>query len=420
MDDGCKRAVLTWHRRAGKDKTCLNFLIKKMFERVGLYFYYFPTLADARKAVWDAIDSDGFPVLGHFPEDAIQKTNDQEMKVVLKNGSIFQLMGTDRLTVVGHNPVGCVFSEYSLQNPKGWDYVRPILRENKGWAVFNFTPRGKNHAYDLYRMAKNNEIWFCQKLTIDETDVLTEEDMEAERKEGMSEDMILQEYYCSFELGVEGSYYFKYMNQALQEGRIKCVPYDESTPVFTFWDLGISDATAIWFAQFVGKEIHLIDYYENIGESIAHYVKLVKEKPYMYSQHFAPHDVVARNLATGISTFDRAAQLGINFEIIPRTSNVNEGIEASRSILRQCWFDEYKCKRGIDCLENYRKNYNEKTRVYSTKPRHDEFSNGADAFRQLAVAYRQGMINSDAVILATRPAILGPRAKTEYDVLNFI
>lgn len=428
LDSGVKRAFIVWHRRAGKDKSCLNYMIKSMFERVGSYFYYFPTMTLGRKALWDGIDSSGFAFIDHFPKEAIEgQPNNQEMRIKLKNGSIFQVVGTDRLEVVGPNPVGAVFSEYSKQNPRGFDYIRPILRENGGWALFNCTPRGKNHAYDLYKKAKHlqdaknvKDRWFCQLLTIDDTGVLTPEDVERDKQEGMTEDMIQQEYYCSFDLGTEGSYYSKYMSDAFYDKRITSVPYDQATQVYTFWDLGISDSTAIWFVQFVGKEIHLIDYYENTGESISHYIKMIREKPYVYGQHFAPHDVIARNLAIGGSTFDVAFGLGFEFQIMPKPPSVINGIELVRTILRQCWFDSKKCERGIDCLENYCKAYNEKLRVYSVKPRHDEFSNGADAFRMLATAYRQGMINSAVVKAANIPAFHGKkiREKNSYDILN--
>ena len=429
LDSGVKRALIVWHRRAGKDKSCLNYMIKKMFERVGSYFYYFPTMTLGRKALWDGIDSSGFPFIKHFPEEAIAgQPNNQEMRIKLKNGSIFQVVGTDRLEVVGPNPVGAVFSEYSKQNPKGFEYIRPILRENKGWAIFNFTPRGKNHAYELFKMAQSkvdepdvDDRWFCQKLTIKDTNILTEEDMRRDREEGMTEDMIQQEYYCSFDLGVEGSYYSKYMSEALFDKRINVVPYDEAKPVFTFWDLGISDSTAIWFVQFVGKEIHLIDYYENTGEAISHYLSVVRNKPYVYAQHFAPHDVIARSLTIGGSVFDVAFGLGFTFEVLPKPPSVQQGIELVRSILKQCWFDAKKCERGINCLENYSKKYDEKNRVYATKPRHDEFSNGDDAFRMLGIAYRQGYINYSDVLQANLPQLHGKvyRRKKEYDVLNY-
>ncbi len=252
MDDGLKRAVLVWHRRAGKEIVCFNWLIKQAWwHRVGTYVYFFPTSTLGRRILWDGANKDGKRFLDYIPPEIIDgNINNNEMKIRLNNGSIIQIVGSDQIVNVGINPVGCVFSEYSLQDPKCWNFVRPILRENKGWAVFNFTPRGRNHAYDLYLMAKNNPDWFCQKLSIDDTSVLSEEDMEAERAEGMSEHLIQQEYYCNFDQGSEGAYYAKYLNKAELEGRITNVPYDPHCSVDTYWDLGVSDETvSYWHRQ---------------------------------------------------------------------------------------------------------------------------------------------------------------------------
>lgn len=245
MDRGLLRAVLVWHRRAGKDKTLLNFTVKKMFERVGVYFYLFPTYAQGKKIIWDGVDGDGFRFLSHFPPEIIESKNDTEMKVKTRNGSVFQIIGTDNYdSIMGTNPVGCVFSEYALQDPRAWDYIRPILRENGGWAVFNFTPRGKNHGNDLFEMARENPEWFCQRLTVDDTirpdgsPVLSREDMDKERAEGMDEELIRQEYYCSFDMGVQGAYFFKQIQTAEEDGRVTGVPYDSRLEVDTWWDLG--------------------------------------------------------------------------------------------------------------------------------------------------------------------------------------
>ena len=205
LDDGFLRGVSIWHRRAGKDKTDLNIMIKKACERVGLYFYLYPEYAQARKAIWDGIDGDGMPFMDHIPQELRSRTRDQEMQVILRNGSIIQLVGSDRIDkVMGTNPIGCVFSEFSLQNPDAWEFVRPILAENGGWALFNFTPRGLNHAHDLWRMAVGNPNWFSELLTVEDTKrpdgspVVSQERIQADRDEGMSEAMIQQEYYCSF------------------------------------------------------------------------------------------------------------------------------------------------------------------------------------------------------------------------------
>ena len=205
LSDGFRRSVCVWHRRSGKDKTFLNIMIKEMLKRVGNYYYYFPTGKQGRKIIWDGKDKAGLPFLGHFPKEIIKRKVDQEMKITLVNDSIFQVLGTnDPDSIVGPNPVGCVFSEYSLQKPEAWNFVRPILRENDGWALFNFTPRGLNHAHNLYQMALRNDKWFCQLLTVEDTKrpdgnrLITEQDLEEERAEGMPEWMIRQEYFCDF------------------------------------------------------------------------------------------------------------------------------------------------------------------------------------------------------------------------------
>lgn len=220
MDGGIKRAILVWHRRAGKDKACWNYMIKRAFERVGTYFYFLPEYSQAKKVIWDNIDNDGFKMLDHIPENLIKSTNATELKATLINGSVIQLIGADNFhkSGVGTNPVGVVLSEYSINNPAVWNFIRPILAVNGGWAIFNFTPRGQNHAYQLMEMAKDNEEWFVQKLTIEDTGILTEEDMDRERREGMSQAMIDQEYYCKF---IESATsFFKNINEVctLEEG----------------------------------------------------------------------------------------------------------------------------------------------------------------------------------------------------------
>lgn len=201
MDDGYLRAFLIWHRRAGKDKECFNFMVKKALERVGTYFYFLPEYAQARKVIWDNIDNDGFKMLDHIPDSIIRRKNETQLKIELINGSVIQLLGADTFdkSGVGTNPIGVVFSEFPIQRPDIWGFVRPILKVNGGWAVFNGTPRGQNHAYEMLKMAEGlPDTWFTQVLTIDDTGVLTAEDIEEERAEGMPQAMIDQEYYCKF------------------------------------------------------------------------------------------------------------------------------------------------------------------------------------------------------------------------------
>lgn len=203
MDNGIKRALLIWNRRSGKDKVCFNFTVKKAFEKVGTYFYFLPTYSQAKKVIWDNIDNDGFRMLDHIPKELVKNTNATELKIELVNGSIIQLIGADEFkkSGVGTNPTGVVFSEYSLTDPEAWRYVSPILAANGGWAIFNFTPRGQNHAWQLLQQAKDNDNWFVEILTIDTTNVLTPEALEEEKRMNPT-DIIDQEYYCKF---IEGA-----------------------------------------------------------------------------------------------------------------------------------------------------------------------------------------------------------------------
>jgi len=387
IDRGYKRAVCIFHRRAGKDKTLINLITKEALKRVGVYYYLFPTYKQGRKIIWQGIDKAGMKFTDHIPEEIRKRTNDQEMMIELKNGSIIQIIGTDDIDrIVGTNPVGCVFSEYSLQNPKAWDLLRPILAENEGWAVFNYTPRGKNHGYELYEMAKNNPKWFAQILTVDDTKAISQEAIEEERLAGMDEDLIQQEFYCSFEAAIQGAYYAKQINKANEDGRITNVPYVENLPVYTVWDLGVGDSTAIWFVQLVNQEIRIIDYYEAQGEGLPYYAKVLDEKGYKYGGHYAPHDIQVREMGSGLSRLETARSLGINFQVVKNIS-IDDGINAARTIFNRCWFDKEKTKQGVNCLVNYHKEYDEKRKEYKNIPYHDWSSHGADAFRYLAIQF---------------------------------
>ena len=391
MDDGCKRAVICWHRRCGKEIACFNWMIKQAWwHRVGTYVYFFPTSTLGRRILWDGANKDGKRFLDYIPPEIIEgNLNSNEMKVRLKNGSVIQVIGTDQIVNVGINPVGCVFSEFSIQDPKCWNYVRPILRENDGWAIFNGTPRGKNHFFDLVNMAKNNDDWFCQTLTIADTGVLSEKDMDAEREEGMSEHLIKQEYYCDFTQGSEGAYYAKLLNRAELDGRITKVPYDPNASVNTYWDLGVSDETVILFCQNVGKEIHIINMYRNQGEGLSHYARFLQTEAekwgYVYGSHYAPHDIRVRELGSGAQTrLQIARELRIRFEIVPNIQ-IMEGIELARGIFPRLWIDVDKCQYLIKSLENYHKKFNETLNVFSDKPLHNWASHSSDAFRYLSI-----------------------------------
>jgi hypothetical protein len=398
MDNGCKRGLKVWNRRAGKDKTDFNYMVREAFKRPGAYYYMLPQFNQARKAIWDAIDGlTGLKFTDHVPPALVKKINQTEMKITMHTKeegkeSIIQLVGSDNYNaLMGTPPVGVVFSEYSLSNPAAWDYIRPILAQNDGWAIFNFTPRGKNHAYDLYKMAKRNPKWFCELLTVDDTKSITYDAIEEERESGMSEDMILQEFYCSFEGAIHGSYYSKAINQSYQDGRICKLPVEPGVTVDTYWDLGMDDSTAIWFIQRTPREYRAIDYYEANGEGLAHYARILQEKArergFVYGQHTGPHDARVRELGTGVSRLETLENLGINMDIAPELSLL-DGIDAVRTVLPKVWFDEERCKQGIRALENYKKKWDEINRTFMNKPVHDWAEHGSSALRYFAVTVK--------------------------------
>lgn len=394
LDNGYKRAVSVWHRRAGKDLVMMNYIAKSMYERVGAYYYFFPTYRQASKVIWNGMTRDGFKFTDCIPKELRKRTDNGAMLIETLNGSIFQLIGTDNIdAVVGSNPIGCVFSEWSLQNPAAWDYVRPILAENGGWAVFIYTPRGKNHGYTSLEMARAYpDIWYSEILTVEDTkaidpDVLNQEYDEIVRKDG-NDALYQQEYMCDFEVPIQGAYYAQQLILADREGRITKVPYDSNTQVHTAWDLGMDDSMSIWFFQIVGKEIHFIDYYESSGEGINYYIKYLRDKNYVYGRHFAPHDIAVRELGTGKSRLEVARGLGIEFEV-GKNLAIEDGIQAVRNVLSRCWFDKEKCERGLSALRSYHKEWDEDNQVFKQRPEHDWSSHGADSFRTFALGYAE-------------------------------
>lgn len=404
QDDPVRRAVLVWPRRHGKDKTMLNALLPQMLRRVGAYYYVFPEFNQGRKALWDNIDNTGFKTMDHIPQELRKRTDQQQMLIELYNGSIFQIIGASDIDrIVGTNPVGIVFSEYSLMSPTVIGFLLPIVTANDGFMWFNFTPRGDNHARTLYQQALKNN-WFVSFLTANDAGVFSAGELDEIRKEYVAiygdERLFNQELMCSFDEPVQGSYYGDLISKAETDGRLANVAYRPEIPVSTYWDLGVGDATAIWFVQFVGDEIHLIDYMEANGKGLDHYIKQVKDKEYVYDAHYAPHDIRVRELGSGLSRIEVARSLGLNFRIAPKLS-IEDGINAARTILPRCYFDGKKCESGIAALKNYHRKYNEELKVYDNKPLHDWSSNGSDAFRYLAVCTKRngnrGLVPSDDI-----------------------
>ena len=385
-----KRYLIIWPRRSGKDICAVALLVRAALRRVGTYFYVFPEFASGRRILWDGIDIDGHRILHKYiPEEIVESRNEQQMRIRLINGSQIVVLGSDNFdsTIIGTNAVGMIFSEYALQDSRAWSYAIPILNASNGWALFISTPRGKNHLWELYNVAATTPGWFCEKLTIDDTQHVPIEEIRKEIDSGqMSQDLAMQEWWTSFELGVEGSFYSKYIDNLRHKGQISYVPWEPYHPVHTAWDLGFNDPTTVIFFQQIGAVIRIIDCYENTKKGLDHYAKVVKEKPYTYGKHIAPHDIAVHDLSTGISRWKTMHDLGITFiRYTEKQPNIEDGIEAVRRNLPKMWFDEKSCEPLLKALENYRQEYDVKRKVYKTNPLHDWSSHWADAMRYLCV-----------------------------------
>lgn len=389
---GTKRLLAIWPRRSGKDIVGFNLIFRAALTRVGTYFYVFPTFSSGRRILWDAIANDGTRILDFIPPELLEGKNEQQMRIRLINGSVIQIVGSDNYdnSLVGTNAKGMVFSEYALQDERAYQFSRPILTANDGFAMFLSTPRGKNHLWTMYNIAKESPDWFVSKLTVEDTNHIPLWEIEKEKASGeMSDDLIAQEYYTSFDMGVEGSYYAKYLDKMKVKGQIGIVPHEEGFKVFTAWDLGVRDSTTIIFFQAIGHTVRIIDCYENSKVGLEHYVNVLQQKErdngYIYGKHIAPHDIRVTEFGSGMSRLEKARQLGIKFTVAPDVS-VEDGIESVRSTFGKVWIDEQKCKQLIKALENYRQEFDVKRKVYKAHPLHDWSSHWADSFRYLCIS----------------------------------
>lgn len=362
-----------------------------------------PEYAQARKAIWNAVN----PHTGKrrideaFPLALRENTNDHEMFIRFKCGSTWQVVGSDRYdAAVGTPPAGIVFSEWALSNPAAWGYLAPILLENGGWADFITTPRGRNHVKTMLDRFKSSPQWFTQVLTVNDTQAVTLEAVEEQRAEyhalfgvDAGDALIEQEYYCSFEAAIMGSYWGRELLDAESSGRICEVAHDLLLPVHTAWDLGVGDSTAIWFFQVHGPEVRIIDHYEAHGYAVDHYVEVLNNKPYRYGNDYVPHDARVKewtNAGPGgkaKTRIETMIELKRKPVLVP-AHKLEDGINAARRTLGRCRFDAMNCEHGLEALRQYKREWDEDLRVFKNKPLHDWTSHTADAFRYLAMAWQ--------------------------------
>ena len=373
------------HRRFGKTVYEINKLIKaaiKNTQQSPRYAYIAPYFRQAKTIAWDYLKFFCLPIPGI-------RFNEAELRADLPNGSRIQLFGADNPDALrGIYLDGCVLDEYAQIRPSLLpEIIRAALSDRKGWLDITGTPKGRNHLWDLMQSVKDNPEWAVNIFKASDTNVIDSEELTAAR-DIMSEDQYEQEFECSFTAAVQGAYFADQMKVAADDDRILNIPIEPSIPVNTFWDLGRNDTTAIWFHQRVGKENRFIDFYENNGESLHHYAKILKEKGYLYGDHYLPHDVVVTELTTNKSRKETLEDSGVNpLIVVPRISEKGEAIEMARRAIPSCWFDKKRCSEGIKAIENYRKEWDDKKQVFRNRPLHDWASNPADAFMQFAQGY---------------------------------
>lgn len=372
-------AAIVAHRRAGKTVACVHDLNRAALTKPKARFAYVaPFYAQAKDVAWGYIKEAAAPVPG-------VTFNEGELRVNYPNGSMVRLYGADNYDRLrGISLDGVVMDEYGDMEPRAWsEVIRPALADKKGWAVFIGTPKGHNAFFETCEHARKDEGWFYMALRASETGILDAEEL-ADARAMMTEDQYAQEFECSFDAAIQGAFYANEFRLLEADKRIARVPWQPSQPVHTAWDLGIDDATAIWFIQLAGREVHVLDYLEVSGESLHGIAKRLAEKPYTFGQHFLPHDAEARELGTGESRTDTLRKLGVRATVLPQ-ERVEDGINAARILLARCWFDENKCERGLECLKQYRREFDEKRKVFRERPLHDWTSHAADAFRYLAM-----------------------------------
>lgn len=350
----------------------------------GRFGYVAPYYVQAKDAAWTYAKRFAAPVPG-------VSINESELRIdFAHNGARLRLYGADNYDRMrGSYFDGVILDEYGDMHPAAWpEVVRPMLADRKGWATFIGTPKGRNDFFQVWERSQTLPDWFSLMLKGEDSGLLDKAELEAMKAE-MAPEQYEQEIQCNFNAAVVGAYYGKEIVAAENEKRIRSVPWEPSVPVDTAWDLGINDATAVWFVQTVGQEIRVIDYYEVQGQSLIQTAKVLRsDKPYMYGTHYLPHDVEVKELTTAKTRKETLESCNIRPISVGAASPVEDGINAARLLFPKCWFDAEKCKAGLEALRQYRTEYDEKRKVFKSTPLHDWTSHAADAFRYLAVNLR--------------------------------
>lgn len=377
-------AILVWHRRAGKTVACINDLIDKALQNylpMPRYGYVAPFYKQAKDVAWNYLKLYAAPV--------IDKIMESELSVLLKNGALIRLYGADNPDALrGVYFDGVILDEYGDMSPRLFgEVIAPTLADRKGWCVFIGTPKGPNHFYQLWQDAANDDRWFKKMLKASESGIIDQEELEMLAKlPGSDEDTFAQEFECDFSAAVRGAYYGKLLNKLERDGHMGNFPWDSERPVLTAWDIGYSDDTSIWFFQYDGKTIRVIDFFTASGLSVDDVVGILHDRPYAYGKFYLPHDAKNKSFQTGKSTVEQLRAWGAECHIVVNLS-VQDGIQGVRKTLPQVQFNTENpdVLVGVNALRVYQREWDDKNRMFKEKPKHDWASNPADAFRMLAL-----------------------------------
>ena len=374
--------VIIVHRRGGKTVFAINHLIKaaltnkKPYPR---YAFISPYRLQGKSTAWDYLKQFSAAIPG-------TKFNESELRVDFSvNNSRIQIIGAENSSAIrGQYFDGVIVDETQNISPDLFDTIlRPCLSDRHGFAIFIGTPMGRNWFYELHEKAKHTKDWFTCIFKASQTKIIPDEELKA-AKLSMSSESYDQEFECSFQAGISGSYFGKLIEEMEKNNKIKNFEIDENLEVETWWDLGMNDSTVITFAQRHGNEIRIIDCYENSGEGLDHYINIIDDRGYTYSKHIAPHDIRVREIGTNKSRWETAKELGLEFDIAPKLS-VEDGIEQVRRMLPKCYIHKNNCKKLIEALKSYCKRWDEKNNCFRNKPLHNWASHFCDSVRYGAV-----------------------------------
>ncbi|WP_246569409.1 hypothetical protein [Rhizobium bangladeshense] len=417
---GCKRQLLIWHRRAGKDEIDLQKHAVSAVTRPGTYWHMLPEASQARKAIWNAVNphSGRRRIDEAFPKEIIENQNDNEMFIRFKTGSTFQVVGSDNFnSLVGSPPVGITFSEWALANPSAWAFLSPILEENGGWASFITTPRGNNHAkgmfdaarLDAYDPVTNPKGWFTQILRADQTRAISAEGIERQRKiyaslfgKEIANLLIDQEYYCSFAGAMVGSYWGAEISEAERQGRFRSFEIDFRYPVHTAWDLGKAVNNPIWCFQCIPGEPgpRIVDFYRPESDDLEDWCHWLDSKGY-HGNDYVPHDVMVKNWGAKRTRYDMLRDCGRKPRMVEKVS-VADGLTAGRSTIKVATFYEgedergERVKYGYDGLKSYRREWDDERKTFRDNPLKDWAEHIGSSWRYLGLAWRQELIKTEA------------------------